>query len=162
MRAGPLRPSMEAICPSIWISPARSPRSAAITHACQAARAPNRSLKVSGLQDCHCAIIGNIDQSISFINAAQPRASQGTPQQFRLANTLKWVTAQHSLNQRMDAPERFAILGLPVEIVFTAGSRPDQQSFTQGSLGPRADTGPPRTASSEASRRSAFLGERRR
>lgn len=83
-------------------------------------------------------------------------------QRFGFADPLERSVAQHIFDKSFDALERFAVLGLPLEVIFPSAGSPGQESAAHGSISPCSTGWLFPAASRAANRRAAFLGERSR
>lgn len=120
------------------------------------------SVLIFGLNNRYCAVISDIHQPVDVIDAARPRTSQCVLQRFRLSDAFKRIVTEHVLDQHVDSFECFAVLGLPVDIVFPPTGGPGRKSVAHGSMSPCSAVWSLRAVSRAASRRIAFLGERSR
>ena len=74
------------------------------------------SVVFAGLQDNDVVVGDVIDEAVSIVDAARPRAGEDVLQGLRFANTSERI-AQRVSDQLIDALECLAVLGLPVDVV---------------------------------------------
>ena len=117
---------------------------------------------VASLQDGDVLLIGDVDETVGFIDPSGPGAGEGVLEGFGFADPVEGVVSEAVGDEQVDPSERFAILTLPVQVVFPPLDGPCELPVTQEWCSSCSVTSPARARSIALSSRRAFSGERRR
>gem|GEM_PF-6529573 len=87
-------------------------------------RQKSMSVVIFCLKNRHRTVISDIYQSVDVIYTSRPGTSQCMLQRFRFSDAFERIVAEHILNEQVNTFECFAVLGLPVDIVFPSTGSP--------------------------------------
>lgn len=88
---------------------------------------------ITGLQDCHVVIVGDVHKPVGLVDAPRPNAGEGMHKRFRFSDACGRTISEDVFDEGVDALESLPVSGLPVQVVFPPLSGPSENALAQGS-----------------------------